>query len=67
MSRFYDPFVYLLFWTGIRWEDINIKKHGFLSISKSRYKNDENPTKTNGSEREIRLLPEVIDVLTAGR
>jgi integrase len=34
---------------GLRWEDIDIK-HGFLSIAKSRYKKDDNPTKTNGSE-----------------
>ena len=71
-SRFYYPFVYLLFWTGmrpsealaLRWEDIDIKQ-GFLSISKSRYKDDENPTKTAGSERDIRLLPDVVDVLQA--
>ena len=71
-SRFYYIFAYLLFWTGmrpsealaLRWEDIDIK-HGFLSISKSRYKNDENPTKTAGSEREIRLLSGVIDVIRA--
>jgi integrase len=56
-SRFYYPFADLLFGTGmrpsdalaLRWEDIDIK-HGFLSIAKSSYKNDENPTKTNGSE-----------------
>ena len=28
---------------------------------------DENPTKTAGSEREIRLLPDVIDVLRAAK
>ena len=73
-SRFYYPFVYLLFWTGmrpsealaLRWEDIDIK-HGFLSITKSRYKDDENATKTAGSERDIRLLPEVIDVFKAAK
>jgi integrase len=61
-SRFYYPFVYLLFWTGmrpsealaLRWEDIDIK-HSFLSISKSRYMDAENSPKTAGSEREIRL------------
>ena len=73
-SRFYYPFVYLLFWTGmrpsealaLRWEDIDIK-HGFLSISKSRYMDAENSPKTAGSEREIRLLPEVIEVLKTAK
>ena len=73
-SRFYYPFVYLLFWTGmrpsealaLRWEDIDIK-HGFLSISKSRYMDAENSPKTAGSEREIRLLPKVIEVLKAAK
>jgi len=73
-NRFYYPFVYLLFWTGmrpsealaLRWEDIDIQ-HGFLSISKSRYMNAENITKTAGSEREIRLLPEVIGMLKAAK
>jgi Phage integrase family len=58
-NRFYYPLVYLLFWTGmrpsealaLRWEDIDIK-HGFLSISKSRYMDAENSPKTAGSERE---------------
>jgi len=71
-NRFYSPFVYLLFWTGmrpsevlaLRWEDIDLK-HGFLSISKSRYLGVENNPKTPGSEREIRLLPGVLDVLRA--
>jgi integrase len=71
-SRFYYPFVYLLFWTGmrpsealaLRWEDIDLR-HGFLSISKSRYMGTENGTKTAASEREIRLLPDVIGVLRA--
>jgi len=43
-NRFYYPFVYTLFWTGmrpsealtLRWEDIDLK-HGFISISKSHY------------------------------
>ena len=73
-NRFYYPFVHLLFWTGmrpsevlaLRWEDIDLK-HGFLSISKSRYMDAENSPKTAGSEREIRLLPGVIDVLKAAK
>ena len=71
-NRFYYPFAYTLFWTGVRpsealalrWEDVDLK-HGFLSISKSRYLGVENNPKTPGSEREIRLLPGVIDVLRA--
>ncbi len=71
-NRFYFPLVYILFWTGmrpsevlaLRWEDIDLK-HGFLSISKSRYLGVENAPKTAGSEREIRLLPGVIEVIGA--
>ena len=73
-NRFYYPFVYILFWTGmrpsealaLRWEDIDLK-HGFISITKSRYLDAENSPKTAGSEREIRLLPGVIDVLRAAK
>jgi integrase len=72
-NRFYYPFVYTLFWTGmrlsealaLRWEDIDLK-HGFISISKYHYL-EENSTKTAGSEREIRLLPGVVDVLRAAK
>ncbi len=68
----YFPFLHTLFWTGmrpsealaLRWEDIELK-HGFLSISKSRYLGTENSPKTPGSEREIRLLPGVVEVLRA--
>ena len=71
-NRFYYPLVYALFWTGmrpsealaLRWEDVDLRR-GSLSISKSRYMGEENPTKTAGSEREIRLLPGVIEVLRA--
>ena len=49
---------------ALRWEDIDLK-HGFLSITKSRYLGAENSPKTAGSEREIRLLPGVIEVLRA--
>jgi integrase len=51
---------------ALRWEDIDIK-HGFLSISKSRYMDAENSPKTAGSEREIRLLPKVIEMLRAAK
>lgn len=71
-DRFYYSFVYTLFWTGmrpsealaLRWEDIDFK-HGFISISKSRYLGVENSPKTAGSEREIRLLPGVVETLRA--
>jgi len=71
-NRFYFPLVYTLFWTGmrpsealaLRWEDVDLKR-GSLSISKSRYMGTENSTKTAASEREIRLLPGVIEVLSA--
>jgi len=71
-NRFYYPFVYTMFWTGmrpsealaLRWEDIDLK-HGFISISKSRYLDAENSTKTAGSEREVRLSPGTVDVLRA--
>ena len=66
-NRFYYPFVYTLFRTGmrpsealaLRWEDIDLK-HGFISISKSRYMNAKNSPKTAASEREIRLLPGLV-------
>jgi integrase len=35
---------------ALRWEDIDLR-HGFLSISKSRYMGTENGTKTAASER----------------
>jgi len=69
-SPFYVPFIHTLFWTGarpsellgLRWGDIDLKA-GFLSISKSRYLDTDGATKTAGSDREIRLLPSVVDVL----
>ena len=68
-SPFYVPFVHTLFWTGarpsellaLRWGDIDLRA-GFLSISKSRYLGD-GATKTIGSDRLIRLLPSVLEVL----
>jgi len=70
--RHYHPFVFTLFWTGmrpseaiaLRWGDIDLKT-GTLSITKSRYFGADNPTKTAASEREIAILPAVIDVLRA--
>jgi len=69
-SRFYVPFVYTLFFTGarpsellgLRWGDVDLKA-GFLCISKSRYLDRDGATKTVGSDRTIRLLPSVVDLL----
>jgi integrase len=67
---FYFPFVYTLFFTGmrpsealaLRWGDIDLRR-GELSITKSRYLESEGAPKTAGSEREIKLLPEIVEVL----
>jgi len=71
-NRFYYPFVFTQFWTGmrpseaiaLRWGDIDLKV-GRASITKSRYYGAENATKTGGSERDASLLPPVVDVLKA--
>jgi integrase len=68
-APFYFPFVHTLFFTGarpsellaLRWGDVDLKA-GFISITKSRYL-DENATKTAGSDREVRLMPGVAEVL----
>jgi integrase len=67
---FYYPLVYTLFFTGMRpsealglsWGDVDLRR-GEISISKSRYLGQESGTKTEGSERVIKLLPSVVDVL----
>jgi integrase len=67
---YYYPFVFTLFWTGmrpsealaLRWGDIDLRRHE-LSVSKSRYLEEEAGTKTAASEREIRLLSSVTDLL----
>jgi len=69
-SPFYVPFAHVLFWTGarpsellaLRWGDIDLRG-GFLTISKSRYKDTEGAPKTTGSERSIKLLPSVVEAL----
>ena len=66
----YYPFVFALFWTGmrpseaiaLRWGDVDLKA-GTLSITKSRYLGADNATKTAASEREISVVPGVVDVL----
>jgi integrase len=69
-SPFYYPWTYTLFFTGmrpsealgLRWGDVDLRA-GFLSITKSRYKDEEGAPKTAGSERELKLLPTVVNVL----
>lgn len=70
----YFPFVHTLFWTGmrpsealaLRWGDVDLKA-GYISISRSRYLDAEGSPKSAGSEREIRLLPAVVEVLKAAK
>jgi integrase len=67
---FYHPFVYTLFFTGMRpsealglcWGDVDLRR-GEISISKSRYLGAQSGTKTQGSERVIKLHPSVASVL----
>ena len=67
---FYHPFVYTLFFTGMRpseslglcWGDVDLRR-GEISISKSRYLGAESGTKTEGSERVIKLHLSVVNVL----
>jgi integrase len=69
---FYYPFVCTLFSTGMRpsealglcWGDVDLRR-GEISISKSRYLGEESATKTEGSERVIKILPSIVDVLKA--
>jgi integrase len=69
---FYYPLVYTPFFTGMRpsealalcWGDIDLRR-GEISITKSRYLGEESGTKTEGSERVIKLHPSVIEVLRA--
>ena len=69
-SPFYVPFVHTLFWTGARpsellrlnWGDVDLRA-GFITISKSRYNEEEGTPKTAGSDRAIKLIPSVTEVL----
>jgi len=71
-NRFYHPFVFTQFWTGmrpsealaLRWGDVDLKA-GRASITKSRYYGSENATKTSSSERDVVLLPMVVELLKA--
>ena len=69
---FYYPFLSTLFGTGarpseiiaLRWGDVDLKS-GVVSISKSRYRNTDSPTKTVASQREIALGEPIIVLLRA--
>jgi len=71
-NHFYHPFVFTQFWTGmrpseaiaLRWSDVDLKA-ARASITKSRYYGSENATKTSGSERDVVLLPMVVELLKA--
>jgi len=67
---FYYPFVFTMFWTGMRPSectalrvgDIDLK-NGTISITKSRHLGEERAPKTSASRRTINLLPNVVTVL----
>jgi integrase len=67
---FYYPFLSMLFGTGarpseiiaLRWGDVDLKS-GVVSISKSRYRDTDSPTKTVASEREIAIGEPIIALL----
>ena len=69
---FYHPFVYTMFFTGMRpsealalsWGDVDLRRRE-ISITKSLYLGEEAGTKTEGSERTIKLHPKVVEVLKA--
>ena len=67
---FYYPFLSTLFGTGarpseiiaLRWGDVDLNS-GVMSITKSRYRDTDSPTKTVASEREITLGEPIITAL----
>src|SRR5215813_7905054 len=69
-NHFYYPFVYTLFFTGMRpsealglhWSDVDLRRSE-ISILKSRYLGEESGTKTEGSERVIKLHPNITGIL----
>jgi integrase len=46
---------------GLCWGDVDLRR-GEISISKSRYLGKESRTKTEGSERVIKVLPNLVYV-----
>jgi len=73
-SPFYYPFIYMLFWTGmrpseataLRWGNVDLET-GTATVTRSRHLGEENAPKTEGSRRTIRLLPTVVELLTASK
>ena len=73
-SRFYYPFVYLLFWTGVRpsealalrWEDIDYEARLPVNFEVALHGRQRTAPRPPGSEREIRLLPDVVEVFKCG-
>jgi integrase len=69
MSRYY-PWVFALFWTGmrpsestaLRVSDVDLEA-GTLSLTKSRVRGSDGGTKTAASERTITVMPHVLTVL----
>src|SRR5436190_23920609 len=67
---FYYPFVFTMFWTGmrpsectaLRVSDVDLK-NATIQVTKSRNLGEENAPKTSASRRTVKLLPNVIEVL----
>jgi len=71
---FYYPFVYALFWTGMRPSEATALRQGdtdlsrgMASITKSRHLGEENAPKTRASRRTVRLLPNVVELLKGNK
>jgi len=73
-KRYYYPFVYTMFFTGLRtaeavglrWGDVDLRR-GELEVRRSRTLGEDNAPKTEKSARAVRLRPEVVAVLRAAR
>jgi integrase len=71
---FYYPFVFTMFWTGMRPSectalrvgDVDLK-NGTISIMKSRHLGEEGAPKTRASRRTVKLLPNVVEVLARAK
>ena len=69
-DRYWFPFVFTRFWTGLRpaearalrYGDLDLRR-GKLSVHRSRTLREDNPTKTMKAERSIRLHSRVVAVL----
>jgi integrase len=69
-NRHYHPFVFTLFWTGLRTAeavglrrgDLDLRR-GILEVRRSRTMGEDNPPKTERSKRTLTLMPSVALVL----